>query len=166
MTQDVGEPTINLQICSYLEVLYRFICLLNPVPNCTVSLSSSWIQGPFCDTEPCQTHKCPSLPSNRYSTLYVHIVATEPVRTQMVCMVSPFTPKFKKEKCIIGVERIVVVLIIVHLSKLWKAEFFILNVIYFWWGCRGKFEIGHFWEWKGWPPIYIHVGHIHLSWSF
>ena len=40
-------------------------------------------------------------------------------------------------------------IIIFHLSKLWKAKFFILCGAIFLVRLRGKFEIDHSWEWKG-----------------
>ena len=53
-----------------------------------------------------------------------------------------------KEKCISDVVRIGST-IIFHLSKLWKAKFFILCDVIFLVRLQGKFEIDHSWEWKG-----------------
>ena len=53
-----------------------------------------------------------------------------------------------KEKCKSEVVRIGSI-IIFHLSKLWKAKFFILCDVIFLVRLQGKFEIDHSWEWKG-----------------
>ena len=54
----------------------------------------------------------------------------------------------KKDKCISDVVRMGSI-IIFHLSKLWKAKFFVLCDIVFVVRLWGKFEIDHSWEWKG-----------------
>ena len=60
---------------------------------------------------------------------------------------NPFTPKFKstfsqpfREKCISEVVRISSI-IIFHLRKLWRAKFFILCDVAFWWGCKGNLSL-------------------------
>ena len=40
-------------------------------------------------------------------------------------------------------------MIIFHLSKLWKATFFILRDVIFLVRLQGKFEVDHSWKWKG-----------------
>ena len=52
-----------------------------------------------------------------------------------------------KEKCL---SEVVVIgsIIIFHLSKLWKAKFFVLCDVIFLARLQGKFEIYHYWEWK------------------
>ena len=52
------------------------------------------------------------------------------------------------EKCMCEVGRIASI-IIFHLSKLWKAKFFILCGVIFVVRLQGKFDIDHPWEWKG-----------------
>ena len=70
---------------------------------------------------------------------------------------NPFTPKFKKyirdpkqfqEKRVSEMVRIGSI-IIFRMSKLWKAMFFILCDVIFLVRLQGKFDIDHFWEWKG-----------------
>ena len=59
---------------------------------------------------------------------------------------STFSQPFK-EKCLSEVMRIGSIF---HLSQLWKAEFFILyDVIYFWWGCRRNLKLVKSWRRKG-----------------
>ena len=58
------------------------------------------------------------------------------------------SPNLKQEKCISEVVRIGSI-IIFHLSKLWKAKFFILCDVIFLVRLQGKIEIVHSWEWKG-----------------
>ena len=55
------------------------------------------------------------------------------------------SPNLFKEKFMSDVVRIGSI-IISHLSKLWKVEFFILRVLV---SLQGKFDIDHSWEWKG-----------------
>ena len=43
-----------------------------------------------------------------------------------------------------------VCVIIFHLSKLWKAKFSILCGVIFMVRLKGKLELDHSWEWKGW----------------
>ena len=56
-------------------------------------------------------------------------------------------PKPFKKKCISEIERLGSI-IIFHLSKLWKAKFFILCDATFQVRLQGKFEINRSWEWK------------------
>ena len=60
---------------------------------------------------------------------------------------STFSQPFQ-EKCISEVVRIGVI-IICHLSKLWKNKFSILYDGIFLVRLQGKFDIDHSWEWKG-----------------
>ena len=62
---------------------------------------------------------------------------------------STFSQPFK-EKFISDVVRIGHI-IIFHLSKLWKAKFFILCNVIFLVRFQGKFGIDHTWEWKSYP---------------
>ena len=50
------------------------------------------------------------------------------------------SPNLLKRKCVSEVVRISSK-IIIHLSKLWKAKFPILGVLYFLWGCRGNLKV-------------------------
>ena len=58
------------------------------------------------------------------------------------------SPNLLSRKCISEVGRIGSI-IIFHLSKLWKAKFFILCDVIFLVRPQGRFEIGHSQEWKG-----------------
>ena len=58
------------------------------------------------------------------------------------------SPNLSKEKCMSEVVRIGVI-IIFHLSKLWKAKFSILCDVIFLERLQGKLEIDQSWDWKG-----------------
>ena len=58
------------------------------------------------------------------------------------------SPNLLKRKCISEVVRIGSA-IIFHLSKLWKAKFFILGDVLLLVRLQEKFDIDHSWEWKG-----------------
>ena len=59
------------------------------------------------------------------------------------------SPNLSKKKCISEVVRIGVIVIIFHLSKLWKARFSILCDVIFLARLQGNFDIDHSQEWKG-----------------
>ena len=112
-----------------------------PVPFPARSLltrsQGSEVRNPFQPLECFGYWKCGIDPSRNNS----FIVSHSPI--------SPSTPKFKKfilstfqrEKRISEVVRLRGI-IIFHLSKLWKAKFFILcDVMYFWWRCRGNLTL-------------------------
>ena len=70
-----------------------------------------------------------------------------------------------KDKCISEVVRIDWI-IIIHLSKLWKAKFFMLCGVIFLVRLQGKFEIDHSSEWKGWHTwkhFYLRVIHFFIA---
>ena len=50
------------------------------------------------------------------------------------------SPNLLKRRSMSEVARICSI-IILHLSKLWKAKFSILLMLYFWWGCRGNLTL-------------------------
>ena len=58
------------------------------------------------------------------------------------------SPNLLKRKCISGVARICII-IIFHLSKLWKATFSLLCYVIFLVRLQEKFDIDHSQEWKG-----------------
>ena len=67
------------------------------------------------------------------------------------------SPNLLKRKCTSEVARICII-IIFHLSKLWKAKFSILCDVIFLVGLEGKFDIDHSQEWKGYISTLIMRG--------
>ena len=74
---------------------------------------------------------------------------------------SKFSRPFK-EKCTGEVGKIGSI-IIFHLSKLWKAKFFILYDVIFLVRLQEKFDIDHSWEWKGPLTLWTWRG-VDLDW--
>ena len=89
-------------------------------------------------------HKIWSSLSILYCKVWMqHILQTHHSQDQKVAFSQPF-----KAKCISEVVRIGSI-IIFHLSRLWKDKFFILCDVIFLVRLQEKFDIDHFWEWKG-----------------
>ena len=96
-----------------------------------------------------QTFNWPNQPSKEVR-LNVRIslqVNLAPLTLSLPSSRSTFSQPFQ-EKCISEVVRIGVI-IICHLSKLWKNKFSILYDGIFLVRLQEKFEIDHSWEWKG-----------------
>ena len=81
-------------------------------------------------------------------SITLNVMANVHIRT-----FNPLIPKLKKHNLSDAMR--IGSIIIFHLSKLWKAKFFILCDVIFLVRLQGKFENDHSWEWKCKADYYI-----------